>query len=658
MHKITLLLPVLMLLSLSAGAERKGCYVSPRGSDRAPGTSVKPWKTLEYALKQVQGIDGDVRLVVMDGEYALTKTLELKGMNDRAVEIEAAPGALPVIRGDRKIVKFRTLKDKAVAGRLAPGMAGKVLEADLKTAGVKDLGNACQRENLVDLYWRGERQRLARYPNDGFLQSGKALGRTAMDDISYKEGIFEYLEDRVSAWATEKDAWIFGYFRWDWSDQYQKIEAINIEGKTVTLGGTPHNYGYKSGFRYYGLNLLCELDSPGEFYIDREKGKLYWYPPEGYSKGDEVMVSCFGEDYMIDIEGCSGITVRGLSFAGGRNNAIKVSESRNIGLEEIGIYRFGGDAVTVSDSRNVKVDGCRFSTLGHSGIKMYGGDRKTLEPAEYSVTNTVIRDFSLFKHTYEPAVYFKGCGLTIAHCDFSGSTSSAMRIDGSETLIEYNHFHDLVKESDDQGGLDMFYNYGYRGVVIRYNLWEGILGGSLHGAAGVRFDDMISGQVVYGNVFRNVGAIHFGAVQIHGGKDNIVENNVFYNCRAGVSFSPWPQESWDNQIDGETVRSQLYEDIDIDGRLYQDRYPELKAGIRDNVNRNIIKNNLAVGCRELFYNEKGYNLLQNNSALFLGESAELEKSLEYYLDPDILAGFGLKPIPYKEIGPVGTTLKF
>ena len=233
-----------------------------------------------------------------------------------------------------------------------------------------------------------------------------------------------------------------------------------------------------------------------------------------------------------------------------------------------------------------------------------------------------------------------------------------MRIDGSEALVELNHFHDLVRESDDQGGIDMYYNYGYRGVVIRYNLWEDILGGSLCGAAGVRFDDMISGQVVYGNIFRNVGAVHFGAVQIHGGKDNVVDNNIFYRCHFGVSFSPWSQEGWDKALEREEVKNQLHSDIDIDGALYTGRYPDLKVDIHKNVNRNIIRNNLAVGCKKMFNDERGVNLLQNNSALFMGESAEKIKSLEYYLDPEVLAGFGLKPIPYKEIGPEGSDLHF
>ena len=642
-RKSIVILCLVLIPAFSSNAVPTERFISPKGNDSAPGTALKPWKTLAYALGQVQLMDGDVRLIVEDGEYQLAEPLVLNGIGGRSVTIEAAPGAAPVLRGDRRVVRLRRTRD------------GKMLEANLSAAGLKDLGNPCERQDLVDLYWKGERQRLARYPDEGFIYSGEAIGPTRIDDITRKEGIFRYKEDRISGWAGEKDAWIYGYYRWDWSDQYQKVEAIDVAGKSITLGGTPHGYGYKSGFRYYGINLLCELDSPGEYYIDRGKGKLYWIPPEGYSEGDEVTVSCFGGDYMLRIEDCSDVTVEGLSFVGGRGNAVKVSGSRNVVLQNVGVSMFGGDALNVSGSSDVKVDRCVFSTLGHSGIKMDGGDRKTIELAGYSITNTVIKDFSLFKHTYEPAVFFKGCGLTIAHCEFFGSSSSAMRIDGSEALVEFNHFHDLVRESDDQGGLDMFYNYGYRGVVVRYNLWENILGGSLHGAAGVRFDDMISGQTVYGNIFRNVGAVHFGAVQIHGGKDNVVENNLFFHCNIGVSFSPWGQAVWDRALEREEVVSQLHDEIDIDGPLYTGRYPDLKVDIHDHVDRNIIRNNIAVGCRRMFYDEKGQNLLENNHGISIGEDPVTE-SLGYYLSPEVLAGFGLKPIPYKEIGPEGSVL--
>lgn len=637
--KTFVLLFLSVFLMSPARADEICRHVSPKGDDRWPGTESKPWKSLSHAVESLRSMDGDVRLVVGGGEYHLTAPLVLNGLSGRKIVVEAAPGESPVIRGDKIITGFRKVKGK------------DYLEANLKALGINDFGNPCSRESLLDLYWNRKRQRLARYPDEGFLMSGKALGETRIDDVTLKEGVFSYNEDRISGWAEETDPWIYGYFRWDWSDQYQKTVSIDPENKVITLSEPWHHYGYKDGFRYYGINILSELDSPGEYYVDREKGKLYWYPPEEYSKGDEVSLSVYDRDFMLVIGDLENVTIRGLWLEGGRRGAISISGSRDILLDRVRISCFGGDGVYLTGSRDVTLEGCLIETMGHGGIKASGGDRKTVDKAGYVIDNTIVRDFSLFKHTYEPAIYFKGCGLTVTHCEFSGSSSSAMRIDGSEALVEFNHFHDLVRESDDQGGIDMFFNYGYRGVVIRFNLWEDIKGGSLHGAAGVRFDDMVSGQTVYGNIFKNVGALNFGAVQIHGGKDNVVDNNVFYNCHAGVSFSPWSQESWDRYLDSEEVRKQLYEQVVIDSPLFLGRYPELREDPHSHVNRNYIRNNLAVGCPVMFLRENGQNVLQNNSALFMGESAEHVKPLEYYLSPEVLASFGLMPIPWEKIGP-------
>ncbi|MBO5660353.1 MAG: hypothetical protein J6R98_04880 [Bacteroidaceae bacterium] len=175
--------------------------------------------------------------------------------------------------------------------------------------------------------------------------------------------------------------------------------------------------------------------------------------------------------------------------------------------------------------------------LGLDGIRLIGGNRHTLEPSNHKVTNTVVHNFSLYKRTYQPAIYVEGVGLTRSNNLFAESSSSAMRIEANECLIEYNQNFHVVTESDDQGGLDMFYNYALRGNVICYNHWRDIRGATHWGSAGVRFDDLISDQLVYGNVFENVGGGHFGGVQIHGGKDNLIENNLFYNCSKAVSFS-------------------------------------------------------------------------------------------------------------------------
>ena len=51
-------------------------------------------------------------------------------------------------------------------------------------------------------------------------------------------------------------------------------------------------------------------------------------------------------------------------------------------------FRFGSDALHVDSSYDVKIEKCHFGTLGHSGIRLTGGDRKTLSPSGY----TPVRD--------------------------------------------------------------------------------------------------------------------------------------------------------------------------------------------------------------------------------------------------------------------------
>ena len=183
---LAIIICLVLLPTIFLNAQTTRYYVSPSGSDKSFGTEKRPWKSLEYAFGQIQKAEGDVTLTVMDGEYVPAATLVLSGIKGRKVTVEAEQGATPRIMGEKRL-SFKKLNGKSM------------LVADLKAAGVKDYGNPCKRENLVDLYWKGKRQTLARYPNEGFIRAGQARGETfTWEDKNTKEGVITH----YSLWAS------------------------------------------------------------------------------------------------------------------------------------------------------------------------------------------------------------------------------------------------------------------------------------------------------------------------------------------------------------------------------------------------------------------------------------------------------------------------
>jgi hypothetical protein len=269
-------------------------------------------------------------------------------------------------------------------------------------------------------------------------------------------------------------------------------------------------------------------------------------------------------------------------------------------IEDCRISRFGGDAVVVSGGAACGVVSCRIDLSGRGGIVLGGGDRKSLAPARHYVTNCHLHELSRVDPTYTPAVLVTGVGQVIAHNHIHDLPSSAMRVGGNDHVIEFNAVSRVVLESDDQGGVDMWGDPTARGNVFRYNRWSDIGRGAdgsppKLGRAAIRFDDAISGQLVEDNIFVRCGAggSWCGAIQIHGGRDQVIRRNLFVDCPAAVSFSQWSQDRWRDFV------AKKFPAPDLDRDLYLYRYPEM-ANLTESANANTVTGNLAVNCGRLF----------------------------------------------------------
>ena len=654
------LLYLIFLLAAEVRAESDSLriYVAPNGNDLATGGLDNPLQSFPQAVKKVKELrknQPEKTIVVLfgGGTYPLTETVSISaesgGSATAPVIFKGKEKESPVFTGSASLNSWQKVPASVVLKMMGKISGKPVYSIDLKKCGIHDVGDMVGADNRAELYCNGELQTPSRWPNSGFAHTGKALGSKP---IGYglsgsAEGIVEYLYPRIDRWAGEKNVWLHCYPLFEWRDKYYRV-SVNPSERRFNFD-KPYQEGYKDGMRYYATGLLCELDSATEWFLDKDKGLIYWCPPNGVNPNKaKVSLTVLNVPYMLELSGTKNVMLENLNFIGSRGNGILVKKAENCEIRNCRLEGLGQDGVHLEQGRQVTVKGCILKNLGACGFVMNGGERKTLKEAEYRIDGNDVSLISHYIHTYNPAVLFDGCGVTVTHNHFHEMPSSALRINGNRAYIQYNEVDHVVQESDDQGGLDIYFDLSIRDVVIRYNYWHDIVGGMMAGVAGVRFDDMISGMQVYGNVFQHCGGM-FGAVQINGGKDNCIEDNLFLNCAMALSTNAWDDGHWQEDFHSQSMQQRIHELNDIDSPRYRDRWPEINH-MSENINYNILRNNLLVNTPVVIRSSDA-----GQQAILQGNNRQVKTDAETndprpFCTQEYLKPLGIKTIPFDEMG--------
>ncbi len=548
-REITSLLSVVLIALSCTLAAAADFYVATVGNDAWSGKLTEPnadrtdgpFATLERARDEIRKLKqvgpwppGGVTVEVRGGVYQRPRTLRLSaqdsGTEGAPVVYQAAKGEEVRLVGGKLVTAFQPVTDPQVLKRLDPAARAKVLQVDLKATGVGDLGQVAASGNRLELFFRDEPMNVARWPNEGFTHIVDIVeqdGHQIHGRKGSKVGKFIYEGDRPQRWGDENDLWLHGYWFWDWSEQRQKVQSIDTQKRVISLAPPAHGYGYRKGQWFYAFNALSELDQPREWYLDRQTGVLYFWPPGPVEDGT-VTVSILPS--LVSMQDVSHVTLRGLVLEAARGTAVTVAGGTSARIVACTIRNCGGWAVRVSGGTNHGIVGCDIYQTGAGGIALSGGDRKTLAPARHYAENNHIHHYARWERVYRPGITLQGVGNRAGHNLIHNAPHMAMGFGGNDHLIELNEIHSVCYESNDAGAIYAGRNWTMRGTVIRHNYLHHINGFQGRGCVGVYLDDMFCGTAIAGNLFYRVTRAAF----IGGGRDCLVNNNLFVDCNPSL----------------------------------------------------------------------------------------------------------------------------
>lgn len=570
------------------------------GAQGGDGSFVLPFGSFNEARDYIRGLKasrtypaGGVTVFFREGKYFLSEGIMLDE-NDSGTE------NAPVIYRPWKDEKvsfiggaeiplsdFKSVSDENILARLHPNAKEKIVYVNLKEYGVTEYGTLNPYGNILSIYnvvnfpyktagqnelfVDGKRMTAARWPNEGTVKVDEIISKgtvmqTWRDDLPKKPEGWVAKDKRIAEnvvgpqftiadendtqpwkrWKDAKDMMIYGRLFYDWSDEGM---PVSVDENGVISSEYPLSYGVKTGGELYFWNILEELDVPGEWYLDRDSGVLYFYP-NAEAQGS-VQLSII-ETPILDIKDAEHIVFKNLGFEAGKNHGINMIGCSNITLEGLTIRNLTKNGIYSEKLSHCKILDCEITGCGEIGATVDGGNKETYERASNLISNCHIYSNAILKETYAPGIRLTGCGNTASHNEIHDMPHAGIVFNGSYNTVEYNELYDVVNKSNDMGAIYSFRLRTHVGCIVRHNYIHDLAGIDSDLITnilqpGVYLDGGRSFVTVESNIFENLDGVAFCV----GGRANNVTNNLFINVGyAGyVSAGQWTDVTYQNLSD-------------------------------------------------------------------------------------------------------------
>ena len=610
-------------------------------SKKKTGDNVFPTINSARDYLRVNLKDVPVDVVIDGGEYEpLTFTDADKRSISTRVKYVATQGEKVVIGGGKKIstANFKKVTDEEILNRVYENARENLFEIDLRNAGVPEnvinftegLANGTTAP-VPYVYLNDDIQPIAQYPNQGFVQIGTVKNKGAnLKDSSTGTGEFVYNDlNALERWKTADNLFIKGYLYYTWAGEWAQVDAINTSDKTITLKNATRN-GVEEGKRFAVVNLLEEIDRAGEWFIDKNSGKLYYYAPYELTADDIFEIGGVQSDVVkftnteniilenITIEkNCANGAMNAENNIATNNNGVELSGSSSVGIFNCIIRNVAGNGIsTLSDCTDVWVDNCRIYNTGLSGVVLTGENKETLVSTNNIVSNCNISDVSLNHMSNSGAgIKIQATGNLAENNTIHNVPTNAVSYLGSENIMRNNEIYLASTETADSGAFYTGRRWDSVGNIIEKNYIHKICPEEDVGKEiwYIYFDDAHAGNIARSNILVGTENQNSVGVQIAQGPNNVVNSNTFVNFSSDsiVDFS------YRNGFDSSLFK--FFEAIPYNTSPYTEKYPyldelgKLYDGETDTFDYSKYKENIDVS----------YNISNNSKTLIKDEGVGL-----------------------------------
>jgi parallel beta-helix repeat protein len=326
--------------------------------------------------------------------------------------------------------------------------------------------------------------------------------------------------------------------------QICRLEKVDPQAHMMTIGGPEAITPLYMGDRFFVENILEELDSPGEWYLDSKAGMVYYWPKEPLAKV-EVTAPVMGRLIQFEGDETKGQALRHVRWSGltftqtdwsqddgcvgwgtGNNGMVYLQGAVGCTIENCRLINSGKNAIYLKGGGKNVVSGNDISDSAEGGIVLSASSGNT-------ISDNHIHDLGrVYKHV--GGIVTGGSDNVVSHNLVHNTSRWAITLGatGTGTIVEYNEVYNTSLETFDTGGImayqdDRKFNCQ---ATIRYNLvHDGVgfssnMGTPLFDSRGIYIDGFSSGYTITHNIsYRNS---NNGGIFIQGGHEITITNNI------------------------------------------------------------------------------------------------------------------------------------